>query len=159
MTEFGPAAPRPGATPLEHAHAYLGVQEQGGKNRGPMIDSWIRRMKLDPADGHPWCAAFACCMVQDGGYELDAYSAGVQKLYDRNPDLRVAVKDVQPGDLVLRLVSGQTHVAIVSDVTSAPLLVTIDGNSNEAGSREGNAVVRKERPASHWQAALRPRKA
>lgn len=164
MTEFGPAVPRPGATPLECAHAHLGVQETG-PNRGPLIDEWHRRVGIDvnhpdaPEGGYEWCASFACCMVMDGGHELDAYSASVRKLHDRNPDLRVPVGEARPGDLLLRLVPGQTHVAMLSDVTASPLWVTVDGNSNEAGSRRGNAVVRKERPASHWQAALRPRKA
>lgn len=157
---FGPAVPRPGATPLEHAAAHLGVIETTGPNRGPLIDRWLRRMGLDPEhgppQGYPWCAAFVCCMVLDAGWRVKP-SAGVRRLWEKNADL--ITDTTQEGDLVLRLVSGHTHVEIFSHVTDGGRWITIGGNTNAAGSREGNAVEWKDRDPGFFQGVLRPRKA
>jgi hypothetical protein len=161
---FGPGDIRPGMTPLEVAFTYLGVQETGS-NRGPLIDGWHRRMRLEPdpaknpkvpATGYAWCASFACCCCEDGGRPLPYPSASVQRIWEMNQEL-VVVPPLEPGDLCLRLIQGQTHIAMFIQEMGWPKWETLDGNSNEAGSREGKDVVRKVRPASHWQGFLRPR--
>lgn len=164
--KFGPGDPRPGATPLEWAFRFLGVQEEGGPNRGPMIDLWLRRMSLEPdprknpvvpEKGYHWCAAFACCMCEDGGRRLIVPSARVRTVWEGNQDL--AVDEPQEGDLVLRLVPGETHIAFWIREVKAGIWETLDGNSNEAGSREGKSVVRKTRPKLFWQGIIRPPRA
>src|SRR5919108_4036082 len=38
------------------AGSLVGVREEGGNNRGPMIELFLRGVKQPP--GEPWCAAF-----------------------------------------------------------------------------------------------------
>jgi hypothetical protein len=166
LSLFGPGDIHEGSTPLECAYRYLGVQESGGPNRGPLIDQWLRRVKLEPdpakndkapKGGYPWCSAFACAMCHDGGRPLPSPSASVARLWERNGDaLAVGLNDLQSGDLVLRLTPGETHVAFYVRRPRPGRIETLDGNSNESGSRDGRDVVIKERSEDFWQAALRP---
>lgn len=162
---FGPGVPRPGATPLEHGFSYLGMQEDSrlGPNRGPLIDKWHRRMSIEPdprknpnvpKGGYPWCSSFACCMCEDGGRKLAVSSARVTTVWDGNQEY--VVDEPEEGDLLVRLVPGETHIAFYIRTLKPGIYETLDGNSNEAGSRDGKDVVRKTRPKKHWQGIIRP---
>lgn len=41
---------------VEIARAELGVHEEGGNNRGPRVEEYLRAVGLEP--GNAWCAAF-----------------------------------------------------------------------------------------------------
>ena len=64
---------RPHVVPLSPAllvaaaNAFVGVSEQGGDNRGQMVEHFLRSVHLPP--GQPWCAAFV-------------YHVGHSALYD-----------------------------------------------------------------------------
>lgn len=153
MTEFAPGGALPGDTPLAHAYRYLGVQEVS-RNRGPLIDGWVARRGLDPAGKHPWCACFACAMIEDAGYDIRP-SASVRRLVQLNPD-RI-VTDPQPGDLCIHLnADGTGHVAFFVRRLADGRIETLDGNSDNQGRREGTMVCIVARPAAYWQKFLRP---
>jgi hypothetical protein len=157
---FGPGDIHDEMTPLEVAHAFLGVVETTGPNRGPWIDRWLRYCGLEPdpaknpkvpRGGYPWCAAFVSWCCWRGGRPLPSPSAGVLKLWQAHASL--AVKEPKMGDLLLRLEPGQTHIGMfIRDLGGR--WESIEGNTNAGGSREGNAVEVKERPRSHWQGIL-----
>lgn len=156
--EFAPAGSW--QTPLDVAHAHLGVQEEGGPNRGPMIDVWLRFVNLEPdyaasALGYPWCAAFVSWCCWKGGRPV-VKSASVRQLLMKNGDIEVAADSAMPGDVMISLMAnGKGHCGLFIKRESGRI-VTIDGNSNESGSREGNSVVIKSRPVDYWDRCLRP---
>ena len=134
------------------AHKWTGVKEVG-HNSGPHIDEWLRRVHCAP--GAPWCAAFAWSMLEDACEALGLTNpllptAGVFTLIARAKAAGAWTTEAGPG-YIFGIdhgvgTDGQHlgHCGIVCEV--GPLhLVTIEGNTNEAGSREGNAVVLKTR--------------
>lgn len=137
-------------TLLTQARATLGTHEEGGKNRGGSIDTWNRGVGAPL--GSPWCASWAWSMFRDACALLGvsnpcpktASSHAMWTMAD--PDKRTILP--APGDLyVLDHGDGKGHVGIVESVTPAGQVATeISGNTNEAGSREGNAVVRHSGP-------------
>lgn len=124
--------------------------ETDGVNDGPMIREWlVRRGIHQPA---PWCAAFACAMIQDAtlAAQMPAlkmhYSAGALRLLDLNPDL--VLTEPETGCLVVwDEGGGKGHVGIVTGVTRVggelASIEVLSGNTNLEGSREGNAVVER----------------
>jgi hypothetical protein len=164
VSGFAPGLPSPGDTPLDVAWRNLAVSEKGGPNRGAMIDEWLRNVYLDPnkgpPGGYPWCAAAVSWWCEKGGRPIRK-SASVWRLYDANHQLMV--DDPQPGDICIRLEKGERggkgHCGLYLG-TEDGKVKTIEGNTNEAGSREGNAVAIKLRERAYWNMRfLRPRPA
>jgi hypothetical protein len=61
--------------------------------------------------------------------------------------------DIQPGDIVVFKAS---HIGFaVSAPDKNGYLMTVEGNSNKAGSREGGAVVRQKRHISKFRSRIR----
>ena len=137
---------------IVEAQKHVGVKEVAW-NSGPEIDAWLARVRSKP--GAPWCAAFAWCMLDDACAALALVNplhptAGVFTLFGAAKDQHVATATPGPG-FIFGIDHGLDsnghhlgHCGIVCEV--APLhLVTVEGNTNEAGSREGNCVALKTR--------------
>lgn len=129
-----------------------------GSNRGPEVDEYVRRVGLSPAGAHPWCAAFVYWCFSEaataaGSRNPLVKTAGVldhwRKASDRgiprvtgaaatsSPDL------VQPGFIfIMDFGGGVGHTGLVEKVMNGHL-VTIEGNTNDGGSREGIGVFRR----------------
>lgn len=123
--------------------------EIDGANDGPDVREWLLLRGIDrPA---PWCASFACAMMEDAAHELKLplhlrRSAGALRLLDLNPDL--VLTEPETGCLVIwDEGGGKGHVGIVTGVTRVggelASIEVIAGNTNLEGSREGNAVVER----------------
>lgn len=157
MSEFAPAGSW--QTPLDVAYAHLGVHETLGRpNRSPAVDVWLRFVNLEPDDGppggYPWCAAFVSWCCFKGGRPI-VKSASVRKLLMRNGDIEVA--DPFPGDVCIALMPNGTGHCGFYLKREQGRIYTLDGNTNESGSREGNAVAIRDRPVDYWDRFLRPR--
>jgi hypothetical protein len=133
---------------LEVAATYVGIRETK-RNRGPEVDAFLFDVGLDPTKGsYPWCAAFVYAVFKRASAALVVpnpvpRTAGVLKLWDRSPDW--ARGKAKPGAIfILDHGQGRGHTGIVEAV--GPLhLITIEGNTNELGSREGDGVYRRTR--------------
>lgn len=132
---------------IKEAHKWIGVVEVT-RNSSPEIDGWLRRVGAAPGD--PWCAAFAWCILDDAIKALGCTNhltgtASVHKLFERAHQHHAWWTEPGPGFVFgIDHGSGRGHCGIVIDVAGVHL-ATIEGNTNEAGSREGNAVVVKQR--------------
>jgi peptidoglycan hydrolase-like protein with peptidoglycan-binding domain len=149
------------AKALEVAISQIGVREKPlGSNRGPQVDKYLKSVGLNPASGHfAWCAAFvywcydqaatalgrANPVIKTAGV-LDHWARAAQKGINRitttaaknNPSL------VKPGHIFIIDHGGTTgHTGMVERVSGGKL-VTIEGNTNDGGSREGIGVFRRE---------------
>jgi len=138
---------------VEVAATHLGVKETS-RNRGPMIDEWITRMGLDPAGEHPWCMAFAWCCLDDACKLMGAVnplrpSAKVIRLWQRAEQLGLASHRPVIGGIACHVVDpadprSAGHCGVTTDITGDHI-IAIEGNTNEAGSREGTMVRQQSR--------------
>lgn len=138
---------------LAAAVAKNGVREiPRGSNRGKDVEMFLRVTGL--GGGYPWCAAFVVWAI-------------VTALGEACPVPRTADCDVllfwakrrgvlvetggKRGDIGLLLRPGDPNDAhhaffVVEDEDSDGIPNTIEGNTNRAGSREGDGVYERERP-------------
>jgi hypothetical protein len=146
---------------LEVARSQIGVMEQPpGSNHGPEVDNYLRAVGLNPTGGgFAWCVAFVywCFkqaadalqqpnpMIKTAGV-LDhwrkAGQQGIRRiLADQATDNPVFVK---PGQIfVISTGGGQGHTGLV-ELVKGGKLTTIEGNTNNGGSREGVGVFRRD---------------
>lgn len=162
MPPPGPIARRAAADAL----ANVGVQEEGGNNRGKFVELYQKSVGIPP--GSPWCAAFLRFRLEaadariepndlppsfpDSGWCPD-YSAWGRKMGLLTPVslARESPSRVAVGDLALfwfSTLKRHAHIGIVVEVHSWGV-VTVEGNTGpESGAgvdRDGDGVFRKER--------------
>ncbi len=168
VTPMPPPPPPPPATSLtaallDIAGEEVGVREQPpGSNRGPKVDQYIQSVGLNPSqDSFPWCMCFVYwCFVQatqrvaatnqvpkTGGVH-DAWNRSRKKDGVTIVTAEAAQRDpglVVPG-MVFFINTGGSHghTGIVAANVNG-LLETIEGNTNDNGSREGIGVFRRTR--------------
>lgn len=146
---YGPGLIQPGATPLDVAFTQLGVTEIPlGSNRGPQVDQYLRWAHLEPNAGHyAWCCSFVGWCHNEAGI-LIPRTAGVAHMWELAAKYRVVTPTV--GCVFVHLEpSGLGHMGFVRDVSQPERLLSLDGNTNTAGSREGDRVAVKDRPIGY----------
>lgn len=143
------------------ALSMVGLHEQPlGSNKGPLIQQFFDAdyYKPNAADnGYAWCASFVCRIVQlamvalaipetSGFKRPRTPSAFGLADWSRAQDKTTQTKDwpgrdIKRGDIVIFSFS---HCGIaISDADETGYFETVEGNTNQAGSREGTHVVWK----------------
>jgi hypothetical protein len=125
--------------------------------------TWVRAY-MDGHEGknYPWCMGFVQTIIDQATYTLGetlndfipkSYSCDVvgnhglkNKLLIRNEALRNNISLVKPGDVFLNVKSklDWTHTGIITGI-KGDWFETIEGNTNDEGSREGYEVCRRKR--------------
>jgi hypothetical protein len=144
----------------EVAARYVGVEEQPrGSNRGAYIDAFLRFVGLPP--GNPWCTAFVSFAVHKAAEELGTTTdfpktgwtptlfswAQRQNRLITSAEINTGVKP-QEGWIALfyfPALGRVAHSGIVVKRLPLGAVVTIEGNTNDDGSREGYKVARRVR--------------
>jgi hypothetical protein len=142
---------------LEIALAQEGVSEEPkGSNSGPVVNQYLKSVGL--GKGYPWCMAFVywCVgkaanmlevknpLVKTGGVMLQWNTTNLRKLPKTS-------KGIKPGDIfIMEFPGGTGHTGFVEKV-EGKVVYTIEGNTNDDGSREGYEVARRERPLSSFK--------
>jgi hypothetical protein len=148
------------------AREEIGVSEVDGSNCGPRVDQYKAATWLDADKGWPWCAAFLCWLLREATQDEDVafkrpQTAGAwdfenwaKKEVANGVDLRKPTnEDIKAGDIVIFTFS---HIALaVKDIDSSGYVITIEGNTNGAGSREGGSVLEKKRHVSKIRSRIR----
>ena len=135
---------------LWHAIGEIGCHEQGGPNRGPEVDLYLKSVGLDPAHAsYPWCVAFAHWAFQRAANEARLanpfpHTASVFRAWALAKDHRATT--AEPGAIMILDHNDGVHghmgiVAAVGPTT----VVTVEGNTNAWGGREGNCVALRTR--------------
>lgn len=151
------------------ARAEVGVVEQPkNSNTGKRVREYQRATNLE-GTGWPYCAAFVCWCVREWGklsevrdalkmtapqFEVWRPKTAAAYGFDdwaKSKKLLVINENAQPGVHILRTADivnyDFSHVGlVVTDVGN--ILKTIEGNTDEAGSREGGGVYAKTRARS-----------
>lgn len=139
---------------LEIALSHEGISEKPkGSNSGPEVNIYLRSVGLGP--GYAWCMAFVYFCVEKAAAELclknPLQKTGGVMLQWNTTKLRKfpkTSKAIKPGDIfIMEFGHGTGHTGFVEKI-SGGLIYTIEGNTNDDGSREGYEVARKQRTLS-----------
>ncbi|WP_299551359.1 peptidoglycan-binding domain-containing protein [Seonamhaeicola sp.] len=135
------------------------LQINGASNSGP----WVRAY-MDGHDGSPWywCMGFVQTIIDQAAssvgksfkklmpltYSCDTVgTVGVQKnLLTRYRVIRQHPEIIEPGDIFLiqKSLNDWIHTGIITAI-DGDVIETIEGNTNQAGSRNGIAVMKRNR--------------
>ena len=128
--------------------------EIGGQNRGP----WVRLyMKGNEGHAWPWCAGFASFILEQAcqslntplpiqtSFSCDTLAADAKAKGCFLQETQIVEKSqIRPGSLFLnrRTATDWVHTGIVIE-TDEEFFHTIEGNTNDEGSREGYEVCQR----------------
>lgn len=129
--------------------------ELGGQNRGP----WVR-LYMEGSDGptYPWCAGFVTFLAQQaaeaiglkvpirGSSSCDSLASQAKNAERFVHERDVVTNELRPGFvfLVRRTATDWVHTGVVTKAGQDEFL-TIEGNTNDTGSREGFEVCARAR--------------
>lgn len=126
----------------------VGVREQGGANRGEQVGQYLAAVGFDP--GYAWCAAFVSWCYQQVNIAhpksawVPSYAIQQNLIYQRGEFIRQLP---QSGDVFLiwyEKLKRPAHIGFVDEWQNT-WVITVEGNTNDNGSREGDGVYRKRR--------------
>mgnify|MGYP000296441851 CR=1 FL=1 len=154
------------------ASAEIGVEEVGGSNCGPRVNQYKAATNLKPTESWPWCAAFVCWVVRQAMFDAEVpetrtfrrpTTAGALDLenwslrQDDSTQTRVPARgDVQAGDIITFRFSTGGHTGFaVSAPDKNGDFYSVEGNTDQAGSREGGGVFRKRRNVKQLHGRIR----
>lgn len=141
---------------METAVSQIGALEKPkGSNWGHPVQDYLARTGINfPA---AWCAAFVYWCFDEACIHLGrnnpvVKTAGVLNHWSRTSGKKITTSEasanpslVKPGHIfILSTGGGLGHTGLVESVNGG-FLVTIEGNTNEGGSREGIGVFRRDR--------------
>jgi CHAP domain len=145
---------------LQVALTQNGVSEQPkGSNGGPQVSQYLRSIGLGP--GYAWCMAFVYWCVNKAAQDLQVpnplvKTGGVLHQYNTTklrklPKTSIGIK---AGDIfIMDFGKGLGHTGFVIKIEKG-LVHTIEGNTNDDGSREGYEVAIRTRPLSSFKAFI-----
>lgn len=135
---------------LEIAKSQIGQEEKPrGSNWGHPVQDYLASVGINfPAS---WCAAFMYWCFSKAAKELGVpntvpKTGGVLHLYqDADGVYRVKGKPQVGNMFIMDLGKGLGHIGIIESIDPDGTLNTIEGNTNDTGSREGYEVARRKR--------------
>jgi len=146
------------------ARSQIGVREVPmDSNRGERVEDY-QAATWYAGTGWPWCAAFICWLFREAGAP-DSWRPKTPGAWDfenwaRKQPSRVTLYkpashcQIKPGDVLVYTFS---HIGLADGQEIDGHVATIEGNTDEAGSREGGGVYRKTRRLSQIRSVIRVR--
>ena len=143
---------------LKAAISQLGVAETKGKpNQGPEVNQYLKSVGLNP--GYAWCMAFVYWCYNKAAEQMGVKNplirtAGVMNHWNKaKPEFKRVIP--MAGDIfIMDYGKGLGHTGFVKSV-SEKTIETIEGNTNDEGSREGYEVCIRQRDRSKIKGYLR----
>jgi len=123
---------------LSIARSQIGVREATGKNDGKMVEAYLHY--TGNKKGAPWCASFVSWVFGKAGFDAPR-TAACSVLFP------LALQTTKPRPAVVFGIYFASlkrigHCGFVEEQKNN-WLITIEGNTNVAGAREGDGVYRK----------------
>jgi hypothetical protein len=140
---------QPAAVKVQQIYtSQIGVREATGKNDGKQVEAYLRATGL--GKGYSWCAAFVRWCFDQAGVKtsITAWSPSAHNSRNVVYHKRQLLKQVQPADVFTLWYSHLKrvgHTGFVDRIENSKVVVTVEGNTNQAGSREGDGVYLKKR--------------
>lgn len=128
----------------------VGIREKG-LNRGPEVEKYLRYVGL--SKGQPWCAAFVCWVFGKAGVPnpRSGWSPALfphrKVIWNRDKDVHLN-RTPRAGDVFGIYFPQKNRIAHVGfvDLWQKNWVITVEGNTNTAGSVDGDGVYKKRRP-------------
>lgn len=122
------------------ARAEIGVKERSGHNDGERVEAYLATVKLKK--GNPWCAAYLSWVFQQAGYPAPR-SGWSPDLFPRSR-LTTALLPGNVLGIYFPQLGRIAHVGLLERV-AGDYCITLEGNTNISGARDGDGVYRKRR--------------
>lgn len=143
---------------IQTAVSFEGVREATGKNDGVEVEMFLRTVGFGP--GAAWCAAYMayayehCDIPNPKSAWSPNWALDKDAVYKFGEGYKVAHLKAKPGDAFTIYYSSKGRVGHVGMYlySTVSRVYTIEGNTNQAGSREGDGVYRKVR---NWNQVYR----
>lgn len=130
---------------IEFAKSQIGVREATGHNDGPIVEKYLASVGL--GKGYSWCEAFCYyCVGQFYKPNPMVRTGGVLRQWEETK-LKKSLTPVADSMFIMDLGKGLGHTGFVTEVKGDSIL-TIEGNTNNDGSREGIGVFARKRKIS-----------
>ena len=130
------------------AIAEIGVQEEGGNNRGKRIGEYLASTGLK--QGHPWCAAFTKFVYDQNGLNTTGATAWSPTWFPKSRTYWTKGEDpesLQQADIFglhYKNLGRIGHVGLIEKVEDG-WIYTIEGNTGSDQVRDGDVVRRHRR--------------
>lgn len=126
----------------------VGVRELTGKNDGPEVEMYLKTVGL--GKGYSWCSAFVKWSLDEAEIpnKINAWSPTAENKKNIIYQARRFVAEPEPGDVFtiwFPRMKRIGHTGFFDGRQNEKIIVTVEGNTNEAGSREGDGVYKKYR--------------
>lgn len=139
---------------LEIARTQLGVEEiPRGSNWGEHVKKYLNSVGINfPAS---WCMAFVYWCCKEANKKTPLIKTGGVLLQWRKIPEQYKFSQPEPGDIfIMDFGKGLGHTGFVEQVIDKNIH-TIEGNTNDTGSREGYEVCRRYRKISACKGFIR----
>lgn len=130
--------------------SYIGVRELTGKNDGPQVEKFLKTVGL--GKGYPWCAAFVkYCLLEAGVSSAISINGMALSTENKKHFVYRARGQIEPprtgdvGTLYYASLKRIGHTFFYDKKVNASVYESVEGNTDDAGSREGGGVYRKKR--------------
>lgn len=152
---------------IKLATSFIGVQEEGGNNSGPVVEMFQR--VIGRAEKEPWCVSFVQYCVKEIDKRMKTNTVlfpteSSQMLWVKTPKV-ARIEKPAPGCIVVWTSfkndkpTAFGHVGIVREVLDKDWMLTVEGNTGpDSGStivREGDGVYMKRRRISQKTGTMR----
>ena len=138
---------------IKSTERWNGVEELTGNNDHPMITVAMNLCGLSGEKGYPWCAACMAEIHHEAGLPAP-HSARVVDWFKHNliwkrewGEKQFLVKPGMVGAIYYRKLGRYGHIVLIIGEDSNNYY-TLEGNTNDAGSREGQGFYKKIRSKS-----------
>lgn len=126
----------------------IGIRELTGKNDGPEVEMYLKTVGL--GKGYSWCSAFVKWSLDEAEIpnKINAWSPTAENKKNIIYQARRFVAEPEPGDVFtiwFPRMKRIGHTGFFDGRQNETIIVTVEGNTNEAGSREGDGVYKKYR--------------
>lgn len=130
--------------------AYIGVREATGNNDGKQVERFLKNVGL--GKGFPWCAAYVKTCLLEAGIKSASKINGMALSCENKAYFvyraRSKIEPVRSGDVFTLWYANLKrigHTGFVDHDVNGTVYESVEGNTNAAGSREGDGVYRKKR--------------
>ena len=130
--------------------AEIGTKELNGHNDGVRVEEYLHSCGLKK--GEPWCAAFVCWTFKKAGIKaiVSGYSpnwfTSKYVIYFRGKKNNLIPQTADVGGIFFADKGRIAHTFFIDEwPPGSSTTITVEGNTNSQGSREGEGCYRKRR--------------